>query len=367
MGRALTDAQVDAVENGFGPVVWLLVGQGPDDDHPLRVPVIGGQLIEDAGSQERWTLNATVPIIDGDGVRWAPGWWDDPLVPDDAYLSVFYGVGVGDWITLNPGLWLDQARTRRPDGVLELTAYSTATRVSQAGFPDGDRRWTGDTATVIHDVVLACLGWASVTVDNPDGLTGPDIPAGYAFDGDPWDVVEQLADAAGWDVFWWGTTLVIRAQPTGTGLVEWDFLTGEGGTIVAYDTALTRAPNVVRLAFQDPDGTAPDVVGEAVAPASASPFGPYGWYRTDETRTGRPVGTEADDAASSWLARAGGLLRTINFDASPHPGLRVGDTIMVRTVDDAEQYLRTTYVGFPLTPGDTMHVENRATPWGVST
>jgi hypothetical protein len=353
MAHTLTPTQVEALASSFNPQPILRVRHGAGTD--VDLPVIDGSLTLDGGSQERVTLTATVPI------EFAPDEWSDLLIPDDAVARVYFGLGVGPEVKVGT-VWLDECRIRRPEGTVTLTGFSRATRVSQAGFPFGDRRYTGTCVEVAQKIVADALG-VSVPVQVIGGLTGPQVSAEEVFNGDPWQAVEDLMDAAGGEAYFNADdVLVMRAVPKADPPASWGLHVGDGGTLTRYEVALTRAPNEVRMEFRNPT-TNLDVVGVATAGGMAAPSGPYGHYRRTETRDGVIGKADADKAAAEFLTRAGGLMRTVSMEGVPHPGIEVGDAVTVTFVNGVTETHRVTRLELPLTPGEPMRVETRSLPW----
>jgi hypothetical protein len=353
VAHPITPEQAASLASSFtpNPVVTVAHGSGA----AVPVPVIEGRVILDGGSQERTTLTMRVPI------DLAPAGWDDLLVPDDARAVVTFGIGTGPAVRVATA-WLDEVRVVRPDGYIDVTGYSRATRVQQAGFPFGDRRYTGTCVQVAQAIIKDALGFA-VPVDVRGGLAGPQVSRETIFNGDPWQAVEDLMDAAGGEAYFNADdVLVMRPVPKANPPTSFRFHTGPGGTVVGYEVSLTRAPNVVRMEFQNPT-TGADVVGVASATGKAAPSGPYGNFRRIEERTGVIAQADADRSAAEFLTRAGGLMRGITLTAVPHPGVEVGDAIEVVFVNGATETHRVTSVDLPLTPGEPMVLTTRSIPW----
>lgn len=357
--RALTPAQVDALTRSFGPEP-IVTAQRASGGPVHTLPVIAGEIEWTAASTERTTVRRlVVPAVDTDGTVWLPESWDSPLVPDDVVLTVHYGIGIGPPVTLAT-VWLDDVTVSRPDGLVECTAYSRATRIRQAGFPAGERRYSGPTVDVIGRIASDALGHTVPVLDL--GVPQLDVLPQTVFDGDPWQAIEDLADAAGAEAFFDDTDrLVYRPQPE-IGTPATTLAVGDAGTITGYRISLTRAPNVVRMEFQHPAGGR-DVVGTAQATGHADPAGRYGPFRVTETRTGAVTPAQALAAARAFLTRAGGMLRAVEIDAAPHPGIQIGDTIGVQLVTGETELHRVIGVRLGLATGDGMTITTRSTPW----
>jgi hypothetical protein len=359
--RQLTPVQRAAIAAGFAPEPIVTAASASGTGPGVRLPVLEGAVRWTAASTERTTAELVVPTQDTDGTTYAPTSWASLLTPDDCVVTVAYGLGVDGPVRV-ARLWVDDVRTERPEGRTTLQLVSRATRVSQAGFPSGDRRYVGPTADVVHRIVEQCLGTTVQLVDK--GIGGPLVAPGTVFDGDPWQAVEDLCDAAGGEAYFDELDqLVLRPTPGGAGPAVDTLRVGPGGTITRYSVSLTRAPNVVRLQFQHPTRADVDVVGRATATGAVVPTGPYGPYRVTETRTGAVTQAQADAAAREYLTRAGGMLRSLELETVPHPGLEVGDTIGVELVTGALELHRVIGLELPLTPGNPSRIETRATPW----
>jgi 2-polyprenyl-3-methyl-5-hydroxy-6-metoxy-1,4-benzoquinol methylase len=63
------------------------------------------------------------------------------------------------------------------------------------------------------------------------------------------------------------------------------------------------------------------------------------------------------------VLNAGGLMRSLELTAVPHPGIEVGDTIAVVFVTGSRELHRVTDVTLPLTAGDPMRLQTRTLPW----
>jgi Putative phage tail protein len=352
VARPLTPYQLAALSTAFAPTPTIEARRGTDEWQTLDV--IGGEVSYDGSSTERTTLTASVALDH------APTEWGSLLVPADSQLRVTFALAEGPPIVCAT-VWLDAVTVTRPDSTVELSAVSRATRVAQAGFPPGDRRYTGTTAAVIEAIVEAALG-VPVTVDNR-GVTGPLIPPERAFlDVDPWQAVEDLCDAAGAEAYFDShDVLVIRPVPTATGTPAWDLAPGDDGTIIRYATSLTRAPNDVSIVFTTDDGL--EIRGTAVATGPAAPSGPYGRVTYEDSRPGTLTQAQADAAALDYLTRAGGIMRTLTLEIPPHPGIEVGDVARVTFVNGSAELHRITSVILPLTPGAPTSLTTKSLPW----
>jgi hypothetical protein len=353
MAHVLTPTQAGALTTAFAPRPTLRVRHGASGPETV-VPLIEGTVTLDGASHERTTLSAVVPR------EFAPESWSSALVPTDAICEVGFGITDGPEVRV-AWTWLDGVEVERPSGLVTITAYSRATRVAQAGFPSGDRRYTGTTPAVVARIVSDALG-VPVTVDNR-GVTGPAITAETVFNGDPWQAVEDLMDAAGAEAYFdTDDRLVMRPVPKAVGKADWRLAVGPDGTITSYTVGLRRAPNVLRMPFQHPS-SGEDVIGRASATGPAAASGPYGTFRGEVTRYGVVTQAQADAAAAEYLSRAGGLMRTVTFEGVPHPGIEVGDVVEFVFANGATETHRITRLEIPLTPGEPMRGETRSLPW----
>lgn len=356
--RTLLPATLAALAVPHSPDVRVEAYPHGHTDQAVPLELRGGDLVSSADSYDRTTCRLELPIT------YAPTGWGSLLTPDDARLRVTYGVGVGDPAAELARLWVERVSVTRPEGIVTVEAGTLAARISQAGFPSADRRYSGLTTDVVPRIAHDALGWTPPSrVEGSLTSGGPTVTTAQVFSGDPWQAIESLLDAAGGEAYFDGEDLVMRPQPVTKATADWSFAVGDGGTVTGYESTLERAPNVVRLAVQDPAGTAADVVGTATATGGADPTGPYGYFRTDETRTGRMSQAQANDAARQWLERVGGFARPVTLTCVPHPGVMVGDTVAVTYANGATERCRVITVRFPLTPGDAMTLETKALPW----
>jgi hypothetical protein len=158
------------------------------------------------------------------------------------------------------------------------------------------------------------------------------IPTGLMWDRDRGQAVDDLATAAGVEVF---------ADPGGTFHIEmlatfddpavWTLADGEGGTVVSDARTVSREGvyNVVVVIVERADGAQPlRVVIEDTDPLSPTRIsGPFGrvprFYRS-------PLITsegQAQIAGRALLARSTGLTRTRTVQCVPNPALEAGDRI----------------------------------------
>jgi hypothetical protein len=362
--------QVAALSSSYHPSAFVRVSRASTGD-TVQLPIIDGELVSSAGSIDRTRLTLRTSL------DYAPTGWQSPLIPADAVATVRYGVNRDTWaesLTVAQ-LWVEEVTTARPDGYVDVVAYSRSRRVSQAGLPFGNKSYPGEAAHVITEIVEAALG---VTVPRSirDGLgsAGVHVFGSEVFAGDAWRAVEDLSDRIGGETYFdSGGTLVTRATPTPSESPDLTLRPGKDGTILAYGSRTDRSgANRVRVRFTDPGPDPkdpddkdrhPDRVAKADADPPAQWDGPYGRVRLDTRRNGRVTQGQADRAAEALLDRAGGLLRTVTLECLPDPRVEVGDTVRVIFLNGAAERFVVDEVRLPLIASRPMELAMRAKPW----
>lgn len=368
--HSLAPDQVTALSNSYHPSTWVRVHRDSTGE-TVQLPVIDGELTSSAGSIDRHRLTVRTAL------DYAPSGWQSTLLPADAVVSVRYGVNRDSWADALPiaQVWVEEVTTARPDGYVDVRAYSRSRRVSQAGLPFGNKSYPGEAAHVITQLVEASLG-VSVPRDIRDGLgsLGVHVFGSEVFAGDAWRAVEDLSDRIGGETYFDSTgTLVTRQIPQPTEVPDLELRPGVDGTIVAYGSRVDRSgANRVRVRFTDPGPDPkdpddkdrhPDRTAKADADPPAQWDGAYGRVRLDTRRNGRVTQGQADRAAEGLLDRAGGLLRTVSLECLPDPRIEVGDTVRVRFLNGAAERFVVDELRLPLVANRPMELTMRAKPW----
>lgn len=298
------------------------------------LPISGGVVTVDATSQVR----RTATIVIADPTLW-PRHPTDVLSPFGSELLVEYGVVIPrvgtEWIPLIRGVISDAGRQRpytSVDGSVTLSLVDRSARVHEDRLDAPAQTVSGATTVAeITRLIQETLPTAVVT----DETSSSQVASVLEIERERWrDGVEKLADSLGAEVFADPSgDFVIRFQPTLSDVPVWEIRSGDGGTLVRKQEALTRERvyNRVIAVGQRTDGTPP--VRSAVSDTdTTSPTyygGPFGkkprFYSSPLlTTTG-----QCTTAATALLERAKGIQASVSLDTIVNPALDAGDVIRV--------------------------------------
>lgn len=319
--------------------VWTVVAR-TEAGASLVLPIAGedpGQLVKDAGTYPRTTLDVQVPEK-----YLNPHTVSDVLMPFTTTVTASFGYtdptsGVTASVVVAT-LRLIQTTAERPGGALSLSCVDLSSIVEGNPTPL-DTTYAGGTtlvASIVTAVTNALAGRAPVLVNQ---LTAAQnamlVPTAYSWQGPPWSShVEPACDLLGAEAFFDAAgRLVLRPVPVKAGSALYTLTSGDGGVLTGMRSTVERAPNAVSLVY-DRAGT--PVVGAWVDTRPGSPTAVAGGYlvrRIVEDRKGRPSAADADNAAKAYAQRVVGRVRTVEYRAVPVPWLEPGDTIGVEPVD----------------------------------
>ena len=325
--------------------------------------VTAGTLSKDASAYPRTTASLTVADTSAATARLC--------TPFGARVRIFRGVTYPDNTVERPMLAdLDIVKSTftRPDGLLELEladpAAAVAGDVLPGPLPKGN--------ILVGDLIQSIL--ANTTFYGSKVLTSTApyaalirTPADYVLDGDKWDAIEQLADAAAAECFFdVDRAPVLRPEPVLKGTADAQLYALGGGTVTAISSELTRAPNAVYL-YGGPDANGKQIRGIAWDAVSSSPTwvgGAYGRVGMVSQRPA-PFGTvaQANTAAANLLARVQRAVRTVELEAVPNPAIEPGDTVEVRFANGQLEKHLVTAVDIPLGGPDDMRVRCATTAY----
>lgn len=253
-------------------------------------------------------------------------------------------------------LGLRSRKVSRPADTMAMVGMSDeALLVDGAGTIGGTI--TNATTT---GAITAVINQRLTTTPTVAGSAGPAVSA-VLFE-DRWDVINDLADRIGAQVYDDGLrNWVIAPAPT-LSAPALSMTTGPGGTVLASSTGLDRDDgfaNQVWLRYEWLNGTTTNRVN-SVRRITTGPYAAVlGNYKT--LRVERAVATtqtEADAAAAALVARTVTRGRSFEIDAVSAYWLRPGMTVTVKLpIGDAEDHL-VTAVSFDLRAG-TMRVTTR--------
>lgn len=330
----------------------------------LSVPIAGGQITADSGSQVRRTGSVLAD----------PSLWPQSpqslLAPFGAEMLVEYGIALRsgniEWVPVIRGSLDDAQRTRPFSGSadVEVKLVDRAARVAEARLTIPGQTRSGFSAVAeITRLVQEVL--PSTVVSDRTGISTAaaviDIPR------ERWDEgVERLADSLAAEAYFDASgVLVVRPQPTLADQIAWYARTKDFSTLVGAKDRLTREGvyNRVVVTGQRSDGTPPVyAVADDNDPTSPTyiggPFGIKTYTYTSALITTVP---QAQATANALLARVRGGGVQSTFEALVNPALEPGDVVGVMADDGTVvQRLILDKASVPLSPTGTQSLASRS-------
>lgn len=204
-----------------------------------------------------------------------------------------------------------------------------------------------------------------VDVADSTGAAKP-IAADWAADGDPWDAVEQLADAIGAECYFTpARTPVLRPVPSLKTTPDALLYALDGGTVTEIESTLDRAPNVVYV-WGAPQANGKQARGVAYDTSPSSPTSinsAYGQVVSVIQRPSPLTSAQAQSAAAAMLRRVQGKVRTVRLQAIPDCSLEPGDTVELRFAGGAIERHIIQSVTIPIGGHDAMEITTRTTAY----
>jgi hypothetical protein len=329
-----------------------------------EIPVSGGQVVSDAGSQVRRTATLDTALslwpVDPRSIIQVTG---TEIQVD--YGIVIPGVAEPEWVPLIRGL-VSRAARNRPiptSGTMPLQLVDRAAKVAQDKFIVPAQTVSGAlTVTEIRRLIQESLGVGVAVVDRTGSTQ---VAPRIDIEQERWaDGVEKLADSLGAEVFFdpQGSG-VIRYQPTLADPAVWVVSSGAGGILVERGDELDRESvyNGATARGERTDGTAP-VTATVWDTDPTSPtyyLGPLG-------RKPRPVYSspllttvlQCQTTAAALLARSKGANAKVSMSAIVNPALEAGDVISLRDGVVVPHIIDK--VTIPLSPGAAQPLETRS-------
>lgn len=303
-----------------------------DGGDPLELPLVSGTVTHDAGTG--WRTQATMAAPYSDQLWEAVRGWAAPRVQVDCELVAPTGAATAVRL-LDAGVrW---AGVARPAQLVELRAASDAALVSDQPLTEPWAAAPGaDGADQLRALITAALPGAlfTQTATAPLGGTVEGQPAQ-----DRWQLVEQVADAAGLQVHqrqadrrW-----VIEQQPRMPGGQAVDTLaTGLAGNVASsgseYDRDALANGYAVHATWVEAGGAARTATGFAYDTDPASPTrwgGPAGRRMQVDTQPGPLDAAACQALAAQRLYRRLGAGRGAQLVVPLRPWLMPGDPVKV--------------------------------------
>jgi hypothetical protein len=325
------------------------------------LPISGGSVTVDGGSQIRRTLSLTIadPALDPKV---------DPLAvlaPFGSDLVVRRGIrypnGTTEWVPLGR-FRIESVQASAAQDAISVTGSDRASIVKDARFTAITQAQTSN--TVVQEITrLITEALPGVPVTNRTTATNS-TPAVY-WERERWDAIEQLGEAIGADVFFDPDgNGVIQPTPAVTNDPAWWVDAGELGVMVAgqRETSREYTYNGV-VASGESDGDIPPVTATVWDTDATSPtyyLGPFGQKPYFYVSPLLTTTAQCTSAAASMLDRVRGLIRQLDLTCVPNPALESGDVIRVRFPDGATETHLIDSFTVPLDPGSAMTLKTRS-------
>lgn len=322
----------DVVRGPHRPL-WDVVAV-PFQGTPVRITdaLTEASLSIDATRWPRYRFSATV----GDPSLF-PTTEDDLLMPAGTRLIISTGLQLPDGTE-----WWQQQAVVHPDATtitrsresgMQLVCLSVESRVSQAGFWQGDLSvpagWTVPHA--ISEVLQRTAG--PLIAFHDDAASTVPVPAGMGLSGDPWAALEDLARIAALELYVDQEGAIRLDHKPQLGQPVATLAAGPGGVLAESIGSVDRssAANRVRIVYRSTDPGVPDRVGTAYLDDGPLRWdGPAGRMLYTDTRDGPVTQQQADAAAAEALRARSGWTRPLELLIPPDPRLRVGQTVDVK-------------------------------------
>lgn len=301
------------------------------------LPISGGSVSVDSGSQVRRTLRLTIadPSLD-------PGIdADSTLSPFSTELRVQRGVrypnGDIEWVPL--GWFRLDSVSASTSAQVQVTGVDRAAYVQDSRFLQVEAANTSNTIpTEIARLINAVL--PSVTVTDLTGSTAT-TPAAF-WQEDRWGAINELAQSIGGSVYFNPDgNAVIATTPAITNTPVWWVDAGESGVLLDISAESTREGvyNAV-VASGEASGDIAPVVATVTDNDPASPtywLGPFGQKPRFYVSPFITTTAQATSAATSLLNRVRGLSRQLRLSMLTNPALEAGDVIRIRFPDGSTE------------------------------
>lgn len=325
------------------------------------LPISGGSVTVDGGSQVRRTLSVTIadPSLDPKV---------DPLAvlaPFGSDLIVKRGIrfpnGTVEWAPLGR-FRIESVQAAVAQDAIAVTGSDRAAYVKDARFTAITQSNTSN--TVVAEITrLLTEALPGLTVTNLTTATNS-TPSVY-WERDRWEAIEQLGQAIGADVYFDPTgNGVIAPAPAISNTPAWWVDAGELGVMVngGRETSREYTYNGV-VASGESGGDTPPVTATVWDTNPASPtywlgtFGKKPYFYVSPLLT---TGAQCTSAATSMLNRVRGMIRQLDLSCVPNPALESGDVIRVRFPDGATETHLVDSFTVPLDPSTAMSLKTRS-------
>lgn len=332
------------------PIVEALLFR--TDGKVEEIPVAGGSVDVDRGSEARRTFSLTTP--------------DPGIIPRDpaAALSV-YGARVhvrrgvefadGGKETVPLGVFrLDEVDGDVEMGPVTLRGPDLSACVSDDQFTE-PYKVSGTAVGAITALIQRSLPEATVINRAVDAIIGPRT---FDTEANPWEGAQEIAASIGAEVYADPDGIFVIAELPDLLAVEpvWTVAAGEDGVLISADRGMSSAKvnNGVLARGENTEEDAPPVSWLAVDDDPGSPtywYGPYG--RRPRFHSSSTLTSEAAcaQAANLLLRQAKAPNATGDFSALPNPALEPGDVLRVHHSDGVKELHQVASFSVPLDEG----------------
>ena len=312
--------------------------------------IVAGSISRSSGQSPRSTLGLTI------AEPGKPGTLDQGLLPLGRDVEVRYRIRpYAEELVIAAGRLMGSHLQRDSSTwAMEILDWAGCIRLDLTRPED----WPSRPATVdalIKAIVQRTIPDAVFDITGP--AIGAPVPADLEMDGDPWGIVEGLAQGTGSEAWFKpGRTLVVRPEPQlqATG-VDW-LKVGNGGTITAYEVGHEAGYSRVEIRYEDKadppnvtlgvwQDTRPD------SPTSVARIGRVTLREDHKALLGVPTQAQADANAAALALRAAGRGRRTVVRHIPRPWIEPGDTVQVTLSGGPTELQLVESVEIPIGPG----------------
>ncbi|WTW93612.1 DUF5047 domain-containing protein [Streptomycetaceae bacterium NBC_01309] len=365
--RSGTPQFFEAIKKSYTLAIAVEVTDSDDVSVVSNLPIKGGSVTVDAGSEVRYTASVTVSDI-----MYLPKVPSDPLSPYGNRIRIRRGIRYqnGTFERIPVGVYvIDQ-----PGGDMDFGPVTVALKglesILQRNKLTAPYSTAGATNHVDAITQLVTEVMPTQTIDST-GVTGDQATATktWDLDADRWAACRELAAAIGCEAFFDAEgLLVIRDFPPAPAdsIPVWEIAGGDTGVRIGGELSMSLSGiyNGVRCMSDGNgvDGTLP-VSGQAVDDDPASP-----------TRWGGPIGhvlkvvksplyadsTQCESAAAAMLPSVLGPNRTLSLKTFVNPALECGDPVRVVFGDGSAEMHTVQAITMPLSASGEFLVSTRS-------
>lgn len=303
--------------------------------------VVSGNVNVDARSAVRRSVSITV-VTDR---------LDNTLVPDDAFadlapfgneLRVYRGAvlssGVEEYVPLGVFVMTDVAITDRLGGVeIVINGQDRSFKVSSNRWLNAYRVTSGDLSVVLIALLQNRLADIQLAFPSLTGVTVNDLILGTDTDNDPWKDAVQIAEDAGYDLFFDadGACQLAQFPSLDASVIVATYAENSDATITQIDRKLSSMNTYNGVCFTSESSRTDPIRVEVWDEDPLSPTYRYGKFGQRVLFFSSPVivtTNAAVAAATSVLNRYLGAQEEVNWEALVNPAHDANDVIYISNV-----------------------------------